>query len=213
MAIIRHFQSFTTSTILIMSKTIDLQVEKSRSLIEGYRSHLSELQGRGASADQLDRMEQNIQRLIAAGEECDRMRAALSEKVRDTNHWNIHLLSGYIHDVHEFFDDGEVDVIYLNFSDPWPKAKHAKRRLTHRDYLASYMDILSDRGYIEFKTDNDDLFEFTVEEAEAMGYTISEMTRDLAASDYESAGYRTEYEEKFIEQGIKIKYLKIEKCE
>ena len=63
-----------------MSKTIDLQVEKSRSLIEGYRSHLSELQG-----DQLDRMEQNIQRLIAAGEECDRMRAALSEKVRDTN--------------------------------------------------------------------------------------------------------------------------------
>lgn len=85
MAIIRHFQSFTTSTILIMSKTIDLQVEKSRSLIEGYRSHLSELQGRGVSADQLDRMDQNIQRLIAAGEECDRMRAALSEKVRDTN--------------------------------------------------------------------------------------------------------------------------------
>lgn len=145
------------------------------------------------------------------GQESVIVRAA--EKVRDTNHWNIHLLSGYIHDVHEFFDDGEVDVIYLNFSDPWPKAKHAKRRLTHRDYLASYMDILSDRGYIEFKTDNDDLFEFTVEEAEAMGYTISEMTRDLAASDYESAGYRTEYEEKFIEQGIKIKYLKIEKYE
>lgn len=68
-----------------MSKTIDLQVEKSRSLIEGYRSHLSELQGRGVSADQLDRMEQNIQRLFAAGEECDRMRAALNEKVRDTN--------------------------------------------------------------------------------------------------------------------------------
>lgn len=145
------------------------------------------------------------------GQESVIVRAA--EKVRDSGRWNIHLLSGYIHDVHEFFGDGEVDAIYLNFSDPWPKAKHAKRRLTHRDYLASYMDILGDGGSIEFKTDNEDLFDFTVEEAEAMGYNIVEMTRDLAASGLESADFRTEYEEKFIEQGIKIKYLKIRKGE
>ena len=143
------------------------------------------------------------------GQESVIVRAA--EKVRDSGHWNIHLLSGYIHDVHEFFEDGEVDMIYLNFSDPWPKAKHAKRRLTHRSYLAAYMDILADGGRIEFKTDNEDLFDFTLEEVEAMGYNIVQMTRDLASSDLESARYRTEYEDKFIDQGIKIKYLAIEK--
>jgi len=68
-----------------MSKTIDLQVEKSRSLIEGYRKNLSELQARGVTAAQLDGMEENIKKLIAAGEECEKMRAELSEKVRNMN--------------------------------------------------------------------------------------------------------------------------------
>ncbi len=143
------------------------------------------------------------------GQESVIVRAA--EKVRDSGLWNVHLISGYVHDVREFFDERELDMIFLNFSDPWPKAKHAKRRLTHRDYLASYMDVLRDGGAIEFKTDNDGLFDFTVEEAEAMGYNIVQITRDLAASDLESAEFRTEYEEKFIEQGTKIKYLRIEK--
>jgi len=68
-----------------MSKTIDLQVEKSRSLIEGYRKNMNELQARGVTAAQLDKMEEDLKKLLAAGEECDRMRAQLSEKVRNMN--------------------------------------------------------------------------------------------------------------------------------
>ena len=147
----------------------------------------------------------------AEGQESVIVRAA--EKVRDKGLWNVYLIGDYIHDVREYFEEGELDMIYLNFCDPWPKARHAKRRLTYRENLEAYMDVLGSGGAIEFKTDNDDLFDFTLEEADAMGYTVSEMTRDLAGSGLESDEFRTEYEEKFISQGIPIKYMRIEKNE
>ena len=165
--------------------------------------------GKGRFLDGKAESEPDSMFIGAEGQESVIVRAA--EKVRDSGRWNVYLIADYIHDVREYFEEGELDIVYLNFCDPWPKAKHMKRRLTYRENLQAYMDVLGDGGAIEFKTDNDGLFDFTVEEAEAMGYNIVEMTRDLAASGLEAAEHRTEYEEKFIEQGIPIKYLRIEK--
>lgn len=124
---------------------------------------------------------------------------------------NAYLISNYMRDIHDFFENGELDGIFLNFSDPWPKGRHAKRRLTYRDNLKGYMDVIKDGGFIEFKTDNDGLFQFTLEEIEALGYNIEKISYDLAGTDFESANFRTEYEEKFMKKGIKIKFVRIEK--
>lgn len=109
----------------------------------------------------------------------------------------------------DYFEDGELDGIYLNFSDPWPKEKHKRRRLTHRDNLKAYMKVIKPGGFIEFKTDNDELFEFSVEEAKMLEYNILEMTRNLETEAFESKNFKTEYEERFIAMGKKINYIKI----
>ena len=106
---------------------------------------------------------------------------------------------------------GSVDAIFLNFSDPWSKKGYAKRRLTHRRYLAMYMNLLRDGGTLTFKTDNVGLFDFSLEEIEAMGLTLTAMTRDLHASEWNEGNIMTEYEKSFSEQGMKINMLKITK--
>lgn len=108
----------------------------------------------------------------------------------------------YICDV---FEKGEVDRIYLNFSDPWPKARHAKRRLTSREFLARYEKILVDRGEVEFKTDNRTLFDFSLEEIRDAGWTLLACTYDLHRDARLSQGnVMTEYEEKFSGMGKPI---------
>ena len=82
-------------------------------------------------------------------------------------------------DIDKVFGKGEVDRIYLNFSDPWPKARHAKRRLTSREFLARYEEILEDDGVVEFKTDNKGLFEFSLEEVGEAGWKLLAHTFDL----------------------------------
>ncbi len=105
----------------------------------------------------------------------------------------------------EVFGPGEVDRIYLNFSDPWPKARHDKRRLTSRIFLKRYEQILSPAGSVEFKTDNRTLFDFSLEEAEAAGWIVKAFTFDL---HHDPEMYRdnvmTEYEEKFSSMGNPI---------
>jgi len=100
----------------------------------------------------------------------------------------------------------KVDVIYLNFSDPWPKDRHAKRRLTHTNFLKLYDIFFKDKCVIYQKTDNDALFSFSVEEIKNYGYEIEEISYDLHSTNISNV--MTEYEEKFSKQGIKIKYLK-----
>lgn len=108
----------------------------------------------------------------------------------------------YIGDV---FAEGEVDRIFLNFSDPWPKEKHAKRRLTSRQFLARYDKILKADGRVEFKTDNDDLFAFSLEEIPEAGWHITAQTFDLHHDEELNAGnIMTEYEERFSSKGNKI---------
>ncbi|MEG1506134.1 MAG: tRNA (guanosine(46)-N7)-methyltransferase TrmB [Bacilli bacterium] len=103
----------------------------------------------------------------------------------------------------------KVSVIYLNFSDPWPKARHYKRRLTSSDYLSVYSKLFKDKNIIIQKTDNDDLFSFSKESLTEYGYKITEISYDLHKENIDNV--LTEYEEKFSKSGIKIKYLKAEK--
>ena len=112
----------------------------------------------------------------------------------------------YICDV---FEEGEVDRIYLNFSDPWPKDRHAKRRLESRQFLERYDRILKKDGRIEFKTDNRALFEFAIEEVEASAFKITALSYDLHADkDMMQGNVMTEYEEKFSSIGNPIcKYI------
>lgn len=105
----------------------------------------------------------------------------------------------------DIFAAGEVDKIYLNFSDPWPKDRHAKRRLTSRTFLERYNAILAPEGHIEFKTDNRGLFDFSLEEIPQTGWKIDAYTFDLHHDDSMNQGnIMTEYEEKFSSLGNPI---------
>ena len=109
------------------------------------------------------------------------------------------------------FARNSVDAVFLNFSDPWSKKGYAKRRLTHRRYLALYMNLLKDGGILRFKTDNVGLFDFSLEEIEAMGLKCEKLTRDLHSSEWNEGNIMTEYEKNFSEQGMKINMLEIRK--
>ena len=109
----------------------------------------------------------------------------------------------------EVFAPGEVGKIYLNFSDPWPKDRHAKRRLPSREFLKRYDQILVPGGVVELKTDNEDLFRFALEEIEPAGWTLDAVTYDLHNDEVMNEGnVMTEYEERFSEAGNPIyKYI------
>lgn len=108
----------------------------------------------------------------------------------------------------DVFEKGEVDRIYLNFSDPWPKDRHAKRRLTSKEFFARYDEILKEDGIVEFKTDNNDLFDFSVEEIGNTKWEITALTRDLHNDATLNEGnIMTEYEERFSEMGNPINKL------
>ena len=111
--------------------------------------------------------------------------------------------------IENVFEKDEVAYIYLNFSDPWPKDRHARRRLPSKEFLARYDQILVPDGKVEFKTDNRGLFDFALEEVEAAGWTLKEKTFDLHADARLNEGnVMTEYEERFSAQGNPIcKYI------
>ena len=101
-----------------------------------------------------------------------------------------------------FLAPGEADRSYINFCDPWPSNRHAKRRLPHPDFLLRYRQVLAEAGEIHFKTDNRDLFEWSLFQFPKAGYALSEVTRDLHANGIR--GVMTDYEEKFHNLGTKI---------
>lgn len=108
----------------------------------------------------------------------------------------------------EVFAPGEVDRIYLNFSDPWPKARHAKRRLTSTEFLERYEQVLIPYGAVEFKTDNTELFNFSLEQIKEADWTLESFTYDLHHNEEMSRGnVMTEYEEKFSSRGNPINKL------
>ena len=121
----------------------------------------------------------------------------LLDKVEETHRENLKLISGNAEDLLEYFSEGEVDQLYLNFSDPWPKTRHEKRRLTFHTFLSRYETIIQ-------KTDNQGLFEYSLMSYAKYGFTFNRLSLDLTNSVYEEDNVHTEYEDKFIKKGNRI---------
>lgn len=145
---------------------------------------------------------QNPQALLIAVERVPDAMVIAMERTCALELGNVFFVDGDVSRLTEFFAPGEVDRIYLNFCDPWPSNRHAKRRLTHVDFLLRYRQVLGAGGAIHFKTDNRDLFEWSLFQFPKAGYTLSQVTRDLHAGGI--CGVMTDYEEKFHRQGAPI---------
>ena len=131
------------------------------------------------------------------------------EKTEDLELNNLKFICYDATKINDIFDH-EIDTLYLNFSDPWPKDRHAKRRLPSRQFLARYDQILDKNGTIEFKTDNRGLFDFALEEIEPAGWRLLMHTFDLHAdTELMKDNIMTEYEEKFVAKGNPICMLQI----
>lgn len=126
-----------------------------------------------------------------------------AQKVQEQNLANVRLLVFDINNITDIFAEGEVDRLYINFCDPWPKARHAKRRLTHSGFLAKYRRLLSAGGKLYFKTDNRPLFDFSLEQFEQNGLAVDHIVYNLHKVSGEE-NIMTEYEAKFSKLGVKI---------
>lgn len=122
------------------------------------------------------------------------------DKVLEADVPNIKLLWVDGDSLTNYFEDGEIDRLYLNFSDPWPKKRHEKRRLTYKTFLDTFKQILPEYGEIHFKTDNRGLFEYSLVSFSQYGMTLKGVWLDLHASDFEG-NVMTEYEKKFSSKG------------
>ena len=126
------------------------------------------------------------------------------EKIKDQNIPNLRFICEDASTIEELFEKEEEN-LYLNFSDPWPKKKHAKRRLTSNNFLTSYDKIFKREACIKLKTDNIEFFAYSLESLSKHGYTLEKVSLNLEEEDLRN--YKTEYEKKFIELGKKINYV------
>ena len=128
---------------------------------------------------------------------------AAARKVREKDLTNVRLIVFDINNIETLFNEDEIDRLYINFCDPWPKKRHAKRRLTYITFLEKYRRLLKPDGEIQFKTDNRGLFDFSLEQFELANAKVSEVTFDLHA-DNPIDNIETEYERKFSALGVPI---------
>lgn len=128
----------------------------------------------------------------------------LIKKIPEEGLTNLSIMNTDAELIQQYFEQGELDRIYLNFSDPWPRKRHAKRRLTNIRFLEIFKVLLKSNGTICFKTDNQDLFDYSLEQFELAGYLLEDITYDLHRSPLSEGNVTTEYEEKFISQGLPI---------
>lgn len=131
------------------------------------------------------------------------------EKMEEKQLPNLMFIRMDAEDLESVFEKGEVAQLYLNFSDPWPKDRHAKRRLTSTKFLVRYEKILKADGRVIFKTDNRALFDFSLEQAKEAGWIIENYTYDLHNSEYNEGNVMTEYEERFSKEGKPINRMVI----
>lgn len=134
-----------------------------------------------------------------------------AEKAKEKETHNLVYLCEDAQNLTELFAPGEVERLFLNFSDPWPKARHAKRRLTSPLFLPIYREILAPDGVLCFKTDNAALFDYSLETLPAAGFEVSHVTRDLHNSPENEGNIQTEYERNFSSQGFPIHRLEARK--
>lgn len=160
--------------------------------------------GKGAFIAELARRNPDVNYLaIERVPECVVLAA---EKIDPALYPNLRFYLGAADNLTDIFAPGEVQRIYLNFSDPWPKNRYAKRRLTHKLFLDRYRAVLADGGGIHFKTDNRGLFDFSVEEFQQCGWRLEQVTYDLHNSGFEG-NIMTEYETRFSSMGVPINRL------
>lgn len=150
---------------------------------------------------------QNPFKNFIAVEGGDKIFVRLLQKAEQAELTNLLLLPEYMSKLDPIFAPGEIAGIYLNFCDPWPKERHSKRRLTHRDMLRQYRLVAKEGALLAFKTDNQSLFEFSMEEFSAAGLKTVVTTRDLHRSIYAGNNITTEYEDKFSQRGCPIYYI------
>ena len=140
--------------------------------------------------------------LLIAVERCREAMVVAMEKAQNMGLTNVFFIDMDVANIEEIFAPGEMDRLFINFPDPWPRKKNAKRRLTHRGFLDKYCRTVKEGGEIHFKTDNAPLFEFSVEEFAACGLQVNNLTRDLHKDGI--VGIMTGYEEKFHALGTPI---------
>ncbi len=145
---------------------------------------------------------ENPEALLVALEKVPNAMVTAMERVCAGEIPNVRFIDTDAANLRDIFAPGEVSVIYINFPDPWPRKKEAKRRLTAPSFLALYWDILPVGGHIEYKTDQQWLFDYSLEQFAAMGYSLGEVTRDLHENGVR--GIMTDYEERFYGQGVPI---------
>lgn len=156
--------------------------------------------GKGRFTAETARLEPDV--LFIAVEKVPDAMVIAMERVTAEGLKNVFFVTADADQLPLFFRPGEVDRIYINFCDPWPTKRHAKRRLTHGNFLQLYRKVLREGAQIHFKTDNPLLFEFSLEEIPQFGFVLSEVTHDLHAGG--PVGVMTDYEAKFYEQGLPI---------
>lgn len=132
---------------------------------------------------------------------------AIEKRQEETEMENLFFLRMDAENICNFFEKDEIARIYLNFSDPWPKDRHAKRRLTSKEFFKRYDQILVSDGRVMFKTDNRPLFDFSVEQVPEAGWKLESVTYDLHNSEYAKGNIMTEYETKFSSMGVPINRL------
>ena len=146
--------------------------------------------------------EANPDVLLIAVERCREAMVVAMEKAKNMGLKNVYFIDMDVANIEDIFDAGEMDRLFINFPDPWPRKKNAKRRLTHRGFLDKYCRSVREGGEIHFKTDNAPLFEFSVEEFAACGLQVNNLTRNRHENGI--VGIMTGYEEKFHSLGTPI---------
>ena len=126
-----------------------------------------------------------------------------ARKIDEKNLSNVKIIVFNVNQIEEIFAENEIDRLYINFCDPWPKKRHAKRRLTYITFLQKYQKILKPAGEIHFKTDNRALFDFSLEQFELANFKVREISYDLHANE-PPENVRTEYENRFSAAGVPI---------
>ncbi len=140
--------------------------------------------------------------LVIALERVPEAMVVAMEKAKELGLRNVFFVDIDVVRIEECFTPGELDGMFINFCDPWPRKKNAKRRLTHRNFLEKYSHVLKDGGQVHFKTDNAPLFQFSLEEFQALELPVSQTTWDLHTNGPQ--GIMTDYEEKFYQQQTPI---------
>ena len=172
-----------------------------RELMPGARALWVEL-GCGKGKFTAETAQANPDVLLIAVERCREAMVVAMEKAKSLGLTNVFYIDMDVAAIEDIFSAGEIDRLFINFPDPWPRKKNAKRRLTHRSFLDKYCRVVRENGEIHFKTDNAPLFEYSVEEFSACGLEVKNLTRNLHKDGV--VGIMTGYEEKFHALGTPI---------